>query len=96
MGSPRLCAPILTEAERSELTALAGRRSTAQGLAERARIVLAASEGGSCPAIAARLGLHADTVRKWWHRFSADRLEAFVTSRVRVLRARSTTPASRR
>jgi transposase len=54
---------------------LAGRRSTAQGLAERARIVLAASEGGSCPAIAARLGLHADTVRKWWHRFSADRLE---------------------
>ncbi len=75
MGSPRLCAPILTEAERSELTALAGRRSTAQGLAERARIVLAASEGGSCPAIAARLGLHADTVRKWWHRFAADRLE---------------------
>jgi transposase len=75
MGRPRLCAPILTAAERSELTALAGRRSTAQGLAERARIVLAASAGGSCPAIAARLGLHADTVRKWWHRFSADRLE---------------------
>ena len=75
MGSAWLRTVVLTDAERLELTALAGRRRTAQGLAERARIVLAASEGGSCPAVAARLGLHADTVRKWWHRFAADRLE---------------------
>lgn len=75
MGSARLQVLALTDAERSALTALAGRRRTAQGLAERARIVLAASEGGSCPAIAAHLGLHADTVRKWWHRFATNRLE---------------------
>ena len=75
MGSPRLRPVVLTDAERAELTALAGRRRTAQGLAERARIVLAASEGGSCPAIAVRLGLHADTVRKWWRRFAEHRLD---------------------
>ena len=75
MGSRRLTALVLTESERAELLSLAGRRKTAQGLADRARIVLAASEGGSCPAIAARLGLHADTVRKWWRRFAEDRLE---------------------
>ena len=75
MGSPRLRPVVLTDAERVELTMLAGRRRTAQGLAERARIVLAASEGGSCPAIAVRLGLHADTVRKWWRRFAEHRLE---------------------
>ncbi len=44
MGSPRLRAPVLTESERSELAALANRRRTAQGLAERVRIVLAPSE----------------------------------------------------
>ena len=75
MGSPRLRPLVLTQAERSELVALAGRRQTAQGLAERARIVLAASEGGSCPQIGARLGVHRITVRKWWHRFAEHRLE---------------------
>jgi len=75
MGSPRLRALVLSGEERAELTALASRRRTAQGLAERARIVLACSEGGSCPSIGARLGVHADTVRKWWHRFAEHRLE---------------------
>ena len=75
MGSPRLQPVVLTDAERAELEALAGRRRTAQGLAERARIVLAASEGGSCPQIGARLGVHRATVRKWWHRFTEHRLE---------------------
>ena len=75
MGSPRLRALVLTDAERSELTALAGRRRTAQGLAERARIVLACAEGGTSPAIATRLGIDRQTVRKWWHRFAAHRLD---------------------
>ena len=75
MGSPRLTPIVLTDAERCELEALASRRQTAQGLAERARIVLAASEGGSCPAIGTRLGVSRITVRKWWHRFAAHRLE---------------------
>ena len=75
MGSPRLKPITLTDAERDELEALASRRQTAQGLAERARIVLAASEGGSCPQIGARLGVHRITVRKWWHRYAEYRLE---------------------
>ena len=75
MGSLRLKPIVLTEAERDELEGLASRRQTAQGLAERARIVLAASEGGSCPQIGTRLGVHRITVRKWWHRFAEHRLE---------------------
>ena len=47
MGSPRLKALVLSEAERVELSALAARRRTAQGLALRARIVLACAETGS-------------------------------------------------
>ncbi len=53
MGSRRLEALVLTEAERAELRSLASRRRTAQGMADRARIALACSEGGSCPAIGA-------------------------------------------
>ena len=66
MGSPRLQALVLTDAERAELETLAGRRRTAQGLA--------ASEGGSCPQIGGRRGVHRATVRKWWHRFAEHRL----------------------
>jgi transposase len=40
----------------------------------RARIVLAAAAGGTNAAIAAQLGVHADTVRKWRRRFAAARL----------------------
>ena len=45
MGSQRLKALELGEAERAALGALAVRRRTAQGLARRARIVLACAEG---------------------------------------------------
>jgi hypothetical protein len=48
-------APELTAAERAELEGLAGRRRTVQGLAIRARIVLAAAEGTENKAIAAAL-----------------------------------------
>ena len=75
MGSPRLTALVLAEAERAALAALAARRRTAQGLALRARIVLACAETGSPRLVGERLGVHAATVRKWRHRFAADRLE---------------------
>jgi hypothetical protein len=45
MAGRRLEALTLTEAERSELTALAARPKTAQALARRARIMLACAEG---------------------------------------------------
>ena len=65
----------LSEAERRELQSLASRRSTAQGLAERARIVLACAEGDQNQQVAARLGVAKNTVGKWRRRFLDQRLE---------------------
>ncbi len=60
----------LSAAERRELEGLTRRRKTAQGLARRARIVLAAAEGLENKAIVARLGADANTVGKWRRRFA--------------------------
>jgi transposase len=65
----------LDEGERRELTSLASRRSTAQGLAQRARIILACADGAQSKVVAARLGIDPDTVGKWRRRFAAHRLE---------------------
>jgi transposase len=65
----------LTAAERAELAGLAGRRRTAQGLARRARIVLAAAEGTENKAIAQSLGADENTVGKWRRRFAERRLD---------------------
>ena len=65
----------LDEGERRELTSLASRRSTAQGLAQRARIILACADGEQSKVVAARLGIDPDTVGKWRRRFAAHRLE---------------------
>ena len=60
----------LSEVEQRELEGLARRRKTAQGLARRARIVLAASEGLENKAIVERVGSDATTVGKWRRRFA--------------------------
>ncbi len=65
---------VLTTAERSELEGLAGRRRTAQGLARRARIVLAAADGRENKAIAQALDADENTVSKWRRRFAAHRI----------------------
>src|SRR3954449_6547731 len=65
----------LTTAERAELEGLAGRRRTAQGLAKRARIVLAAAEGTENKATARSLGADTNTVGKWRRRFAQHRLD---------------------
>jgi transposase len=75
MAGRALPAIELDAAERAELTSLASRRSTAQALALRARIVLACAEGGQSKVIAERLGLDRETVGKWRRRFMAHRLE---------------------
>lgn len=75
MAGRELPAIELDEAERAELTSLASRRSTAQALALRARIVLACTEGGQSKVIAERLGLDRETVGKWRRRFMAHRLD---------------------
>lgn len=72
----RRFAPLeLNEVELAELRSLASRRSTAQGLALRARIILACAEGEQSKVVAARLGIDQDTVGKWRRRFAEHRLE---------------------
>lgn len=65
----------LTEEERSELEGLVSRRRTAQGLAERARIVLLAAEGLENKEIAVRVKAVPNTVGKWRKRFAEHRLD---------------------
>jgi transposase len=66
---------VLSDEERLELKALAGRRKTAQALALRARIVLACAEGAQNKEVAAQLGLDDMTVGKWRKRFVQDRVD---------------------
>ena len=75
MGDSRLQPLVLSGAERRTLENWAKRRKTAQGLALRARIVLACAEGRSNIAVAARLGISRTTVTKWRSRFLARRLD---------------------
>jgi transposase len=75
MTGRRLEALTLTDAERSELTALAARPKTAQALAHRARIILACAEGLENKAVSQELGVHAMTVGKWRRRFLDQRVE---------------------
>ena len=60
---------VLTEAERSELQALAVRRKPAQAVALRARIVLACADGMDNNTVAERLKVTKQTVSKWRGRF---------------------------
>jgi len=75
MGDTRLEPVVLSEAERLTLESWAKRRSTAQGLAVRAHIVLACANGWNNTAVAARFGVGRDTVRRWRTRFLARRLD---------------------
>jgi transposase len=60
----------LTEEERETLERWARRPKSAQALALRCRIVLAAADGEQSQDIAARLGCNASTVGKWRGRFA--------------------------
>src|SRR3712207_2930186 len=75
MPSPRVMPLELSDVEQQVLRGWSRRRTTAQALALRARIVLACADGGSNTQIAAKLGISRETVRKWRTRFAADRLE---------------------
>jgi transposase len=78
MPDPRAAEVVLTGEERSQLRVWARRPTSAQALAMRSRIVLAAAEGGTNVELAARLGLARGTVAKWRGRFVADRLDGLV------------------
>jgi transposase len=74
MGKPAV-AIELTDEERRELSGIASRRRTAQGLARRARIVLLAAEGLENQDICAELDADANTVGKWRRRFAERRID---------------------
>lgn len=61
---------LLTTDQRKALLALASRRTTSQGLATRARIVLACAEGAWNKQVAKDLGIGQATVGKWRRRFA--------------------------
>jgi transposase len=61
----------MTDEERREIERLGSARAALARLVERARIVQAAARGERVPAIARRLRLGADTVRRWLKRFNA-------------------------
>jgi transposase len=75
MPSPFAVPIELTADERAQLEAWERRRSSAQALALRSRIVLAAAEGPSNTEIAQRLGVAVSSVRKWRNRFAEHRLD---------------------
>jgi transposase len=74
MAGRQMAVLELSESERAELTSLAGRRSTAQALALRARIVLGCAEGAENKEVAARLQIDQSTVGKWRRRFVEHRI----------------------
>src|SRR5688572_24155395 len=75
MPSSKLVPLVLSDEERRVLDGWSRRRTTAQGLAMRAGIVLACAEGGTNTEVAQRLRLSRNTVRTWRSRFVTDRLD---------------------
>ena len=78
MPTPTAVEITLTDEERSVLEAWTSRRKTAQALALRARIVLAAAGQLTNAEIAEREGVSRPTVTKWRNRFAAQRLEGLL------------------
>jgi transposase len=78
MPAPTAVEIVLTEQERSVLESWTSRRKTAQALALRARIVLAAAGQLTNREIAALEGVSPPTVTKWRRRFAERRLEGLV------------------
>jgi len=66
---------VLTDAERDQLDRWARRRSSAQALALRSRIVLACADGLDNKQVAARERVREQTVSKWRRRFVEFRLD---------------------
>jgi transposase len=78
MPDPKAVPVVLSEVERTQLEAWVRRPKSAQALALRSRIVLAAAEGGSNVEVGERLGVDRATVRKWRNRFSSERLDGLL------------------
>ena len=78
MPTPTAVEIVLSDEERGQLESWSRRPTSAQAVAERSRIVLAAAEGLKNTEIADRLGVHRQSVTKWRNRFAEDRLDGLV------------------
>ena len=78
MPNPKAVTIVLSDGEREQLEGWARRRKSAQALAQRSRIVLAAAEGLKNTEIAERLGIHRGMAAKWRSRFAEQRLDGLV------------------
>ena len=76
MRGPPVCLRDLTAEERSAVETLARSRTAPARRVERARLVWRANRGETPPAIAAVLGMSAETVRRRIRRFNAEGLAA--------------------
>jgi transposase len=70
----RACPPQ-DDGEDRKIRRLAGARHAPADWSERARIVALSWDGLGVSAIAARVGCHESTVRRWLHRFNADGID---------------------
>src|SRR4051812_6657815 len=75
MPDPRAVVIELSADEREQLESWSRRRNSAQALAERSRIVLAAADGLNNTEIARCLGINVSTTRRWRNRFAEHRLD---------------------
>ena len=75
---------VLTAEERQTLEQWARRPTTAQGLAQRARLVLACASTTTSGEIAATAGATRQTVGRWRHRFVRKRLQGLLHQRHRA------------
>lgn len=75
---PRPVRLVISPSERARLDQWARRRTTAQGLAQRARIILGCAAGHAAPVIAAELHVTRQTVGKWRRRFVEKRLDGLL------------------
>jgi transposase len=78
MPTPTAVEIVLSDEERGQLESWSRRPTSAQAVAERSRIVLAAAEGLKNTEIADRLGVHRQSVTKWRNRFAEHRLDGLV------------------
>jgi transposase len=78
MPNPKAVELVLSDEEREQLESWSRRRTSAQSLALRARIVLAGAEGLKNTEIAERLGISRTTVATWRSRFAEQRLDGLV------------------
>jgi transposase len=78
MPGPVAVQIVLSADEREQLESWTRRRTSAQALALRSRIVLAAADGVTNSEIAERLGISRPTVTKWRSRFATERLDGLV------------------